>query len=46
MIVLSRMDPKLKLSGVPTLVCLNNPAIKLVEDQITEDLVKEMVEES
>lgn len=41
-----RTDPKMKLAGVPTLMVWGNPAIKLVEDNIATDLVKEMIEES
>ena len=41
-----RTDPNMKLSGVPTFMRWNNPAVKVVEDQINHELVKEMVEES
>ena len=41
-----RTDPNMKLAGVPTFMRWNNPAVKVVEDQINHELVKEMVEES
>jgi len=41
-----RTDKRLKLTGVPTLMQWGNSAIKLVEDQLTEELVKEMIEDA
>ena len=41
-----RTDPRLKLTGVPTLMKWGNPAVKMVEDQLADsEMITEMVEE-